>query len=254
MQLRISKMKKIIFIFLLFTQIFWAQNGFEQGNALYQKEKYNEAIAAYESVLNTKKESAELYFNLGNAYYKLNKVAPAVYNYEKALVLKPNDKDIENNLNFAKKLTIDEVKEVQKVGFEKLLRDFTGKYHYDTWAWISVSFAALFLLLFIGYYFSGTTLLKRVFFVGMFVVAVLIVMAILAAVFEKNYYETERPAIVFAEVAEVKSEPREAAPDAFMLHEGTKVMVLEKTRGWNKIELLDGSDGWIESSNIKEIK
>ena len=247
-------MKKLILIFLLFTQVFWAQKGFEEGNSLYQKEKYNEAVAAYESVLATKKQSADLYFNLANAYYKLNKVAPAIYNYEKALVLKPNDKDILNNLNFAKKLTIDEIKETQKVGFEKLLRDFTGKYHYDTWAWIAVGFAALFLVFFIGYYFSGTTLLKRIFFVAMFVVAILIIGSILSAVFEKSYYENERPAIVFAEAAEVKSEPREAAPDAFVLHEGTKVMVLEKTRGWNKVELLDGSDGWIESENIKEVK
>lgn len=247
-------MKKAIYIFLLFTQVFWAQKGFEDGNALYQKEKYNEAVTAYESVLASKKASAELYFNLGNAYYKLNKVAPAIYNYEKALVLKPNDKEILNNLEFAKKLTIDEIKETQKVGFEKMLRDFTGKYHYDTWAWISISFSGLFLLFFVGYYFSGTTLLKRFFFVGMFVIIVLIVISILSAVFEKSYYENERPAIVFAEMAEVKSEPRDAAPDAFMLHEGTKVMVMEKTRGWNKIELLDGSDGWIESKNIKEVK
>jgi len=247
-------MKKLIFIFLLFTQVFWAQKGFEEGNALYQKEKYNEAVAAYESVLATKKQSADLYFNLANAYYKLNKVAPAIYNYEKALVLKPNDKDIQNNLNFAKKLTIDEIKETQKVGFEKLLRDFTGKYHYDNWAWIAVGFAALFLVFFIGYFFSGTTLLKRVFFVGMFVIALLIIISILSAVFEKSYYENERPAIVFAEAAEVKTEPRDSAPDAFMLHEGTKVMVIEKTRGWNKVELLDGSDGWIESTNIKEVK
>jgi len=247
-------MKKIIFIFLLCTQVFWGQKGFEEGNALYEKEKYEEAVTAYESVLASKKQSAELYFNLANAYYKLNKVAPAIYNYEKALVLKPNDKEIVNNLEFAKKLTIDEIKETQKVGFEKLLRDFTGNYHYDTWAWITVGFAGLFLVFFIGYYFSGTTLLKRIFFVGMFVIVVLIVISILAAFFEKSYYENERPAIVFAERAEVKSEPRDSAPDAFMLHEGTKVMVLEKTRGWNKIELLDGSDGWIESDHIKEVK
>ena len=78
-------MKKIIFIFLLTTQVFFAQNGFDKGNALYQKGKYEQAVTAYESVLKTKEHSAELYFNLGNCYNKLNKVAPAIYNYEKAL-------------------------------------------------------------------------------------------------------------------------------------------------------------------------
>ena len=212
-------MKKLVYILLLITQVFFAQNGFEDGNKLYQNNKYNEAITAYQSVLATKKQSAELYFNIGNCYFKLNKVAPAIYNYEKALTLKPNDPQIINNLNFAKKLTIDEIKDIPKVGFEKLLRDFTATYHYDTWAYISVGLAFLFLLFFVGYYFSETTVSKRIFFVGMFVLIFVIVITILSAVFEKNYHESERPAIVFDEVVSVKNEPKPAANDVVVLHE-----------------------------------
>lgn len=247
-------MNKITYIFLLITQIFWAQNGFDEGNALYQKEKYAEAVQAYENVIASGKQSAALYFNLANAYYKQNKVAPAIYNYERALVLNPGDHEILTNLKFAQKMTIDEIKEVPKVGFEKLLRDFTGAFHYDRWAWTALYFSFAFLLFFVGYYFSGTTLLKRIFFVGMFVLVFAIVISILAAVFEKTYYENERPAIVFAEVAQVKSEPRTTASDVFVLHEGTKVMVIEKTATWDKIELLDGSNGWIERDLIREVK
>jgi tetratricopeptide (TPR) repeat protein len=247
-------MRKTTFIFLLITQIFWAQSGFEDGNKLYEKEKYPEAATAYENVLRSGKHSAALYFNLGNAYYKQNKVAPAIYNYERALVLSPGDKEIGTNLKFAQKMTIDEIKEVPKVGFEKLLRDFTGSLHYDLWAWMAVLLAFAFLGFFLGYYFSRTTLSKRIFFIGMFVLVFAILVAVLAAIFEKTYYENERPAIVFAEMASVKSEPRNAASDVFTLHEGTKVMVLEKTANWNKIELLDGSEGWIESTAIREVK
>jgi tetratricopeptide (TPR) repeat protein len=247
-------MKKTVYIFLLITQVFLAQNGFEEGNKWYQKENYNEAIVAYESVFNTKKQSAELYFNLGNCYYKLNKVAPAIYNYEKALVLNPNDAEVINNLNFAKKLTIDEIKEVPKVGFEKLLRDFTATFYFDTWAWISVGLAFVFLLFFIGYYFSETTISKRIFFVSMFVLVFLIAISVLSAIFEKNYHENERPAIVFAEVVSVKSEPKSSGADVFVLHEGTKVFVLESFNNWKKIELTDGTEGWIENSAIKEVK
>jgi tetratricopeptide (TPR) repeat protein len=247
-------MKKIVFLFLLVTQVFFAQNGFEKGNALYQKGNYTEAITAYESVLNSKKQSAELYFNMANCYYKLNKVAPAIYNYEKALVLSPNDKEIKNNLKFAQKMTIDEIKEVPKVGFAKFLRDFTAEFHYDTWAWIAVSFAALFLLFFLGYYFSQTTLSKRIFFLGMFGLVFLILISVAAAIFEKSHYENERPAIIFSEVAEVKGEPKSASSDVYTLHEGTKVFVHETLDNWRKIELTDGSEGWIESSAIKEVK
>jgi tetratricopeptide (TPR) repeat protein len=247
-------MKKILFILLLTTQVFFAQNGFEKGNALYQKGNYKDAITAYESVLDSKKQSAELYFNLGNCYYKLNKVAPSIYNYEKALVLNPNDVEIQNNLKFAHKLQIDEIKEIPKVGFAKLIRDFTGNFHYNTWAWISVSFAFLFLLFFLGYYFSQITVSKRIFFFGMFIVVFLILISVLSALFEKNNYETEKPAIVFAEVVAVKSEPKTSSSDVLVLHEGTKVFVLEALDNWKKIQLTDGTEGWIENNAIKEVK
>jgi tetratricopeptide (TPR) repeat protein len=247
-------MKKTLYLLLLTSQFFFAQNGFERGNALYQKGKYEEAIAAYETILDSKKESAELYFNLANCYYKLNKVAPAIYNYEKALVLNPNDSEIQNNLAFAHKLTIDEIKVVPKVGFAKLLRDFTGAFHYNTWAWITVAFSGFFLLFFLGYYFSQLTSSKRIFFIGMFMIVFLILLSGLAAIFEKSHFENERPAIVFAEITQVKSEPKSSSSDVFMLHEGAKVFLHESIENWVKIELTDGSEGWIENSSVKSVK
>lgn len=247
-------MKNLVYIFLFVTSAFFAQDGFEKGNELYRKDQFAEAVQAYEGVLKTGKESAELYFNLANAYYKLNKVAPAIYNYEKALLLHPNDKEILNNLAFAQKLQIDDIKQVPKVGFSKLVQDFTSSNHYNAWAWIAVGFSTLFLLLFIGYYFSQTTLLKRIFFVGMFLALLVIVLSVLSAIFEKSNYESDRPAIVFAEITSVKTEPKADAPDAFMLHEGTKVQILEKLDNWNKIELSDGTEGWINETAIKELK
>lgn len=247
-------MKKIFYLVVLTSQLFFAQSDFEKGNSLYQKENYTEAIKAYEKVLATKKQSEALYFNLGNCYYKLNKVAPAVYNFEKALVLNPNDKEISNNLKFAHKLQIDEIKVVPKVGFEKSIHDFTSLFQYDTWACISVSFATLFLLFFVGYYFSGTTFAKRLFFIGMFVLVFLILISVCVAIFEKKQFDDERPAIVFAEICAVKSEPKSASSDVVVLHEGTKVFVLERMDNWKKIQLTDGTEGWIEINAIKEVK
>ncbi|MCI4443483.1 MAG: tetratricopeptide repeat protein [Lentimicrobium sp.] len=247
-------MKKIIFIVLLTTQVFFAQNGFEKGNYLYQKGRYEQAISEYESVLATKHQSAELYFNLGNCYYKLNKVAPAIYNYEKALVLNPDDAEIQNNLKFAQKMTIDEVKDIPKVGFSKTIHNLTSTFHYNTWAWISVAFSTLFLLFFIGYYFSQIALSKRIFFFGMFALLFLLLICVSAAISEKNDFENERPAIVFAEMVLVKSEPQMASNTVFTLHEGTKVFVQETLENWKKIQLTDGTEGWIEKTAIKEVK
>lgn len=247
-------MKNILYILLLTTQVFFAQNGFETGNDLYKNGKYEQAIEAYTGVLKTNKHSAELYYNLGNCYYKLNKVAPAIYNYEKALVLSPNDSEVLNNLKFAQKRTVDEVKVIPKVGFGKLLRDFTAIYHYNTWAWISVAFSVLFLLSFLGYYFSQIALNKRIFFFGMFLVIFLLLISISSAFFEKSHFKNEKPAIVFAEITDVKSEPQKMAATVLVLHEGTKVFVEETVDNWKKVQLTDGTEGWIENNAIKEVK
>ena len=247
-------MKNILYILLLLTQVFFAQNGFEKGNTHYEKGKYTEAVAAYEGILKDNKQSSELYFNLGNAYYKLNKVAPSIYNYEKALVLNPNNKDAINNLKFAQKRTIDEIKVIPKVGFAKLVRDFTGVYHYNTWSWIAVGLAMAFLLFFVGYYFSRVTVSKRIFFFGMFIFFILVIISVLAAFFEKSYFDNERPAIIFAEKSDVTSEPRNGDKPIFVLHEGTKVFVFETIGRWKKIQLTDGTEGWIDSSAIREVK
>jgi tetratricopeptide (TPR) repeat protein len=247
-------MKNIVYILLLTTQIFFAQSGFEKGNDLYQKGKYDLAAKEYESVLAANKESAELYFNLGNCYYKLQQTAPAIYNYEKALVLDPSNSAVLNNIKFAQKQTIDEIKVVPKVGFGKLIRDFTGIYPFDTWAWITVGFSTLFLLFFLGYYLSQTVVVKRILFLGMFVIIVLILISISAAFFEKSHFDIEKPAIVFAESAAVRSEPQKASAATFVLHEGTKVYVEETLENWKKIQLTDGTEGWIDSKAIKEVK
>ena len=247
-------MKQLAFIFLIITQSILAQTSFDKGNNLYQKGKYNEAIVAYESILKSGKQSAELYFNLGNCYYKLNQVAPAIFNFEKALLQNPTDTDIKNNLAFAQKTAIDEISETPKVGFSKMIRDFTSNFHYDIWAWISIFIAILFLICFLGYYFSNKTALKRLFFTSMILVLLFLIGSVFSAFYEKEIHDNERPAIVFADVISIKSEPKSTSEEAFVLHAGTKVFVMESLNNYKKIQLADLKQGWIEKNAIKELK
>ena len=247
-------MKKSLLLLLFFSQFAFAQDRFVQANDYYKKGNYEQAAEAYELILQTKKESAELYFNLGNAYYKLNKVAPAIYFYEKALRLSPKDKEIESNLKFAEQMRIDDIKELPEAGFENWIRNLTGTFHYDTWAWIAVGFGAVLLIVFTGYYFTSSPSFKRMYFGGMFIALLLLAVSLFAASFEKSHFENDRPAIVFAEVIGVKGEPSATAADAFSLHAGTKVNVIETLENWRKIKLTDGNEGWIEQSAIKELK
>ena len=49
-------MKNIVYLLLFITSVLTAQNSFEAGNALYKKGQYEQAIQAYESVVQTEKK------------------------------------------------------------------------------------------------------------------------------------------------------------------------------------------------------
>jgi tetratricopeptide (TPR) repeat protein len=243
-----------ILIFLLGT-VSIAQNEtlFEQGNTLYNDGNYIEAIEKYQAILDSGKHSAELYFNLGNAYYKLNNIAPSIYYYEKALQMAPNDTDILNNIAFARNMTIDVVDNIPEIGFSKFVKTFTNMLSFDTWAKISVGLVILFVILFLSYYFSYTSFKKRLAFVSSLVAVVLACSALSLAFHKYNLDKNDKPAIVFAKESQIKSEPNLRSTEAFKLHEGTKVQILDTVNNWKKIKLADGKTGWIVSDDIKAL-
>ena len=60
-------------------------------------------------------------------------------------------------------------------------------------------------------------------------------------------------AILMHANAYIKSAPSIHSEDLFILHEGTKVQVLEIFNDWTKIKLSDGMIGWLESESVEGI-
>nr|WP_321234736.1 tetratricopeptide repeat protein [uncultured Psychroserpens sp.] len=250
-------MKPLIYIlFFLLSTLTLAQNNsaFEQANTLYNEGDYTNALEKYKSILDAGDHSAELYFNMANAHYKLNHIAPSIYYYEKALLLKPNDKDILNNIAYARNMTIDAIDVVPEVGFTRLLNNATNTLSFDNWAKLSVSLMVLFVLLFLIYYFSYSTAKKRFAFVTSLASLGLALVTVLFAFHKYELVERDQPAIVFAREAQIKSEPNLRSIEAFKLHEGTKVQVLDTVNNWKEIKLADGKTGWVVSDDIKMLK
>lgn len=248
-------MKCLFYIFLIFSGSLFAQEKtvFEQATEAYSNEKYQQAIANYEQILENGKTSVAVYYNLANAHYKLDHIAPSIYYYEKALQLKPNDKDVLNNLAFAKKMTIDAIEPLPKTGFSKWVGQLIGIFGFDTWAWIAVFFSVLFALLILGYYFAGSSKKKRLFFVPAMFCLVLGVLSFFFANARQNVLQTNQFAIVFAQETNVNSEPSSQSELVFLLHEGTKIEVNEAFGDWLQIELADGKQGWVKKGAVKKL-
>ena len=250
-------MKKLLYILSLFLSFsVFAQNQsiFEKANELYNQGKYAEAIDNYNAILDAGRHSSDLYFNLANSHYKLNNIAPSIFFYEKALKLAPNDDDIKNNMAFAKNMTIDAIDVVPESGISKLLNNATHIMTFDAWAKATIALVFCFVILFLVYFFSYSTLKKRITFIGSVVVLTLL-LSTLAFTFHKyNLDKNDNPAIVFAQESKVKGDPNTKSEESFRLHEGTKVQVVEIYNNWSKIKLTDGKTGWVISEDIKTLK
>ncbi|MFD2824951.1 SH3 domain-containing protein [Leeuwenhoekiella polynyae] len=228
-----------------------AQQLFETGNSQYAQNNYEEAIKNYEQVLDAGYESAEVYYNLANANYKLNRIAPSVYNYEKALALKPNDKEIKNNLQFAQNMTVDGITPLPENTFKKWWNQLLNLFTLDGWALVTVVLIVLFTLSFLVYYFGSKTVLKRSFFTIAFVSLGLGLLSLTLAFQARSNEKNKRFAVVFSPEAEIKNAPNMGSEEVFVLHEGTKVRVIEEQGDWQLIRLADGQEGWIPKTYIK---
>ena len=249
-------MRKLIYLcFLLFSFAGFSQNDdlFEEANSAYQSGDYQNAVIFYEEILDNGETSAELYYNLGNAHYKMNNVAPSIYYYEKALQLDPTDEDIKNNIEFARNMAIDDIEEVEQTGINQWFNGLISTYSYSTWAVIAIIFSILFVALFLLYYFTYTSLYKRLLFTGAMLAILLCGLSVIFAFQQQSYIQENQYAIIFGEEVEVRDEPNLRGDASFELHEGTKAKVLEDYQEWARIELANGAQGWVKNSAIKKL-
>lgn len=222
-------------------------------NNAYNEGLYDSALNVYNKVLEQGYESSELYYNIGNAYFKNNDLPSAILFYEKASKLLPNDEDIEYNLSIANSMIVDKIEKVPELFYEKWWEFFYNIMGANAWAIVSLVFIALVIIVVGLFIISKTRQHRKIsFFIG--VVFIVFAVASYALAYEKyddNVNNNE--AIVFTPSITVKSSPTPNAVDLFVIHDGTKVEIIDKIDNWVEIKIQNGSIGWIPMDAIKEI-
>lgn len=91
----------------------------------------------------------------------------------------------------------------------------------------------------------------------MFAMAVICMLALVVNIFMSSQQYTQivqkREAIILATNSYVKSSPDEKSANLFMLHEGTKVEIIDQLMGWKKIKIANGNVGWITGDALEQI-
>ena len=257
--MKFNKMKKIIIAisiiwmvspFILSAQIN-PENIFSEANELYNKGSYIEAINNYKVIINNDFHSAELYYNLANAYYRLDSIASSVYYYEKALQLNPNDREIIDNLALVNKTLVDEIDPITTPLIESILKSLSNIFYFETWGYISIFFSFLIVALFLSYYFANSSRIKRLTFVLLCVSSILMLASLINGNKGYDNYVNNEYAIIYSYETDLKTEPNFRSETLFMLHEGTKVQVIENYNNWIKIRLVNGQVGYIQLIDVK---
>ena len=248
--------KHIAFILLItFSLIGKAESldTFNKANELYAKGKYEEAIAAYESLIADNQLSTDIFYNLGNCYYKIDNVPASILNYEKSLKLKPDNEDALFNLAMANKRTIDKIDRLPELFIGSTWRNLVTSKTVADWAYYAIGLIFLSLLFFIGYLLMGQVMIKKISFYGGLFFFATSMFTFLMASQHQAIVKKSTEAIIFAPTISLQSEPNENSEKLFTLHEGTKVTLIETVNDWSKIKLPSGNVGWITSSEIEPI-
>ena len=79
------------------------------------------------------------------------------------------------------------------------------------------------------------------------------IISLIYAFTERQYLVDNPYAIVMEGSVSVKASPSITGKEIFVLHEGTKVKVVDSQNRWKKIEIADKRVGWVPQNTVEGI-
>jgi hypothetical protein len=218
---------------------------YNQGNRLYAQKDYAGATLAYREALQGGHDP-RVHYNLGNALFKSGKIGEAILHYRRAHALAPRDRDIADNLAFARAYRLDKLPSTQN----PLTRVIDRTFH-----WLSRREAAL-----------GAALLAAVagLALAMWIVwrwtaagvAAVGLGALAAFCFvTQQVWGAEvnaQPAVVVVPEVNALSGPGEEFKQILLLHDGTEVRIRE-SRGDYDLVQVPGGGGWVRKGAVEGV-
>ena len=224
---------------------------FDNAASYYEQKDYETALNLFSEIEALPMYSSDVYYNMANCYYKMHQKAKAVLYYKKALKLAPNDEDVQFNLKLVQLQLVDKLAQIPQPFYTKWMHAAKNLLSIDNWAKMGLVLLFLFSILIIGFLVSDNYKLKKKLFLGFSLSLIVCLKAFGMAYYSFSTQKTN--AILMEANAYIKSAPSTQSEDLFILHEGTKVSVIEVFNDWTKIKLSDGMIGWVESYLVETI-
>ncbi|MFA6335028.1 MAG: tetratricopeptide repeat protein [Bacteroidales bacterium] len=225
----------------------------KNANNLYSQSNYSEALENYLKIEDMGYASESLFYNIGNSYFKLKEAGKSILYYERALKFNPSDKDLINNLNLAKDFSLDKIEEIPDFILGTWIENINYSLSSDKWGIITLFLFAVAALLLLSFRFGSSSRIRKISFFAAMAALLLGLGSGYFSMNQKHRYNLKNTAIVMKPVSTVRSSPDNSGKTLFILHEGTKVELLEELGQWKRVELADGRQGWIFSVDIEVI-
>ncbi|HOJ64387.1 MAG TPA: tetratricopeptide repeat protein [Spirochaetota bacterium] len=239
-------MKKIIiFLFFLVVSNIYSQSDkdiFDKAIILYNNGSYEEALTNFKVLLSKGYSNFEIYYNIGCCYFKLKKYGFSRFYFEKALIYKPFDKDLFQNLY----VLYNKILKNPELGIQEIM---TKRVIYFIPLWILMIFfilTFLVIVVMIIILFNFVNLRK----IAMILISIFIFLNLVTAfIFFLQYAEFNKKAFVVTSTTNVYLTPNEDNI-IFSVLEGTKGTFKEEFGNFVKVNLSDGTSGWIKKDFI----
>lgn len=224
-----------------------AEEVFEQANKLYESGRFQEAAAAYQSIIDREGASSTLYFNMGNAHFKAGHVGAAIAAYRSGLQLDPRDPSLRFNLQFAREQVSGEDVPPESLWRRALtgltLNEWTVLFSLAYWIWLVMlclrEARPEWRRAMSGY--AGT--------------AGVLTLGLGACLGGAAYhrYGTETAVVVVQETV-VRYGPLEESQVHYQLRDGSEVTVLDRKQGettWLQVRDDASREGWLKADDVK---
>ncbi len=208
-----------------------------EGNKLFGKKDFSEAIQFYEQALQYH-PSAQIFFNIGESYYALQKPGLALAYFLKAKKINPHWKLLNETLHSLYQ-QYPHLKNKSLSWYYILFCSF----HKETWSILITLFICL-TICFIIYYqlFSHKKTILFITLGNLFIACFCIILFILNIPFKNMYICPETTSVLFA--------PTDNSPIRYNLLSGTQCMVKATRSDYFFINTFDHRDGWIKKESL----
>lgn len=253
-------MKKLTLLLLICAQALTGRaNLVAEADSAYMNDDFKSAAMLYQEAIDSLGPSAERYYNLGNAYYRSELPGMAIVSYERALRLDPTNKDVRENLEFVNSKIVDRIApSTSLVG--GVADNIAAKIHPNAWAWVGIVCFVLVLAGVCVWFFASAVAVRKV---GFFGAGILLIVCVLANILSyraaRKAMATDMAVVTAPSVilSTTPRQPKDRSEEAMLLHEGTKVSILDSlsTSGevWYDVRVDDAHRAWIPATDVEII-